>query len=65
MGGVSLTARRHVGVEIKALWNGGLVQQKLDLLESDDVCELDDELLGVGTELGAEPSVGMTIFLQQ
>ena len=48
---MSLTARRHIGVEIKALWNGGLVQQKLDLLESDDVCELDDELLRVGAEL--------------
>ena len=52
-----MATRWHIGVEIKALRYGRLVQKELDLLEPYYISELYDELLRIGAELRAEPSV--------
>lgn len=56
LGGKSLASRGDEGVELNFGSDFGLVGEELNLLQTNDICELDDDLLRVVAVFGALPS---------
>ena len=48
---MGLGSARNERIQVQSLGNCTLMKEELDLLKSDDVCELEDDLLWIAAKL--------------